>query len=220
MSTIRVNKKENPFAQISNTVLRDNRLSPEALGILCHLLGNTDGWTIRMDQIRKDRRLGEDKLQSIMKELLIFGYAELNAIKTETGKFAGTYWDINEIGNDISFESGHEQLKAYKKAKNAHKNKDTEKADTGQSGNYPKIRIPLDKNTKDLNSYPKTRAKKGEGKLEKIGMARLDNGKLGIIFQPKSLKQELTLSPFEFFKLEQASNSKLKIDIETGEIIE
>lgn len=94
----RVNKRENPFAQIANSVLRDTRLSFEARGLLAYLLSHIDGWTVRCEVIRAENKIGKEKLQRLFKELESVGYAELRAEReNETGRFRGTYWNIFEV---------------------------------------------------------------------------------------------------------------------------
>jgi hypothetical protein len=92
----RVNKKKNPFVQVDRDLVRDRRLTPEAKGIMMYLLDNMDGYVVRSEDIRKENKVGRDKLQRIFKELEAFGYAKLIRVKDRDNRFLGTYWDIYE----------------------------------------------------------------------------------------------------------------------------
>jgi len=62
------------YTQISNDMLRDNRISFKAKGILSCLLSNRKGWTSYLEGLKKLTNEGEASIRSGMKELTKAGY--------------------------------------------------------------------------------------------------------------------------------------------------
>lgn len=85
-----------PFARIPHTLLEDERLSWQAKGILCYLVGKPDGWKVRVGDLVKRGRDGEHAIRSGLKELRAAGYAELVRVRDEKGKMKEWAWRISD----------------------------------------------------------------------------------------------------------------------------
>lgn len=71
--------KENPYAQISRALIRDNSISPLLRFLLIFLLSQKDGWKVKIKQIINlfaDHQIGKDKIYSIVNEGIEAGYIE------------------------------------------------------------------------------------------------------------------------------------------------
>lgn len=95
MKVIRSRPEAN-FTQIWNHVLRDSRLDPMTLGVLCRMLSNADGWETTADamwqrarQDRPDSGRGEGRraYRAAFSALELAGYLERRRLRTKTGQF-------------------------------------------------------------------------------------------------------------------------------------
>jgi len=79
------------FAQISNAVLLDERISFKARGILALLLSRPANWRIYINEIsERSTKEGKKAIQSGFKELVDYGYLQLiSFVNKETGRFEG-----------------------------------------------------------------------------------------------------------------------------------
>ncbi len=71
--------QENPYAQISRELIRDENISPTLRWMLIYLLSNKDGWKINPRQIinhLKTQGIGERKVYSVFREGIEAGYIE------------------------------------------------------------------------------------------------------------------------------------------------
>jgi len=69
---------ENPYAQISRSLIRDETISPECRWMLIYLLSNSDGWIIKVKQIINHLKgfanCGRDRIYEIIGEAIESGY--------------------------------------------------------------------------------------------------------------------------------------------------
>jgi hypothetical protein len=68
--------EENPFAQISRSLIRDSSISPDCRWLLIYMLSMKDGWKIKIKQIWnhvKDH-MGRDRVREIFNEACDAGY--------------------------------------------------------------------------------------------------------------------------------------------------
>lgn len=93
---VRIANRVLPFAQISNAVVEDKRLSWRARGILCYLLSKPDGWKANPRDIEKRGPEGRDAVRKAMAELQAAGYAELRTVQRPKGALSGREWVIYE----------------------------------------------------------------------------------------------------------------------------
>lgn len=83
----KAHNKENPYAQISKSLLRDNRLSAKAMGIMCYLLGLPDHWRLCIEELAKHFSDGQKSIRSGLKQLEKLGYIERFQHRQERGVF-------------------------------------------------------------------------------------------------------------------------------------
>ncbi|MCI0184920.1 helix-turn-helix domain-containing protein [Sulfoacidibacillus ferrooxidans] len=79
--------KENPYTMVSNSVIRDQRLSWKSRGILVYLLSLPDDWTVHINELTKHAPDGRDSIASGLKELKKLGYVELVNVRDDQGRF-------------------------------------------------------------------------------------------------------------------------------------
>lgn len=94
---IRVQRRDNPFVQIDKRPLEDSRLSWKAKGLLAHLLCKPDNWEVSVQDLIERSKDGRESVQSALKELREYGYAELKVVQNEQGKLMGKTWVIKEM---------------------------------------------------------------------------------------------------------------------------
>ncbi len=88
--------KQNNFAQISNGVTQNEKLSWKARGILCYLLSKPEGWKVQIaDLERASEKDKKDSLRSGLKELENEGFLEWSTIRGDGGRF-DSFLDIFE----------------------------------------------------------------------------------------------------------------------------
>lgn len=89
MSTV---TRRSSFAAIPNAMMRDERLSIEARGLLALMMGMGSKWTFRSKDLIRRCGVGREKYQRMVRELRDAGYLEMVRIQgSENGKFDG--WD-------------------------------------------------------------------------------------------------------------------------------
>jgi len=99
---IRINKRENPFAQIDKTPINDTSLSAASLGLLVYLLSKPDGWKPKKNELLARFKGTSIKttinmIESALRELREAGYAKLVYIKGPGGKIVGSEYIISEL---------------------------------------------------------------------------------------------------------------------------
>ena len=70
----KAHNRENPYALISKTVLKDRRLSAKAMGIMCYLLSLPDDWEICITELVSHFSDGIKSIRAGIKELVLLGY--------------------------------------------------------------------------------------------------------------------------------------------------
>ena len=86
-----IRRSERPKAHytvIANDVLRDERLSYRARGLLAAILSRPDNWTIKSELLAEQGKEGRDAVRSALKELRDCGYLHIEKIRNEDGTFA------------------------------------------------------------------------------------------------------------------------------------
>jgi hypothetical protein len=64
--------------------------------MLALLMTYADDWTFNRDHLMKVARIGRDRFQRIMRELMAAGYVSREAVRGDAGKVAGSTWFIND----------------------------------------------------------------------------------------------------------------------------
>ena len=82
------------YAQISNILLND-KLTMEAIGLVCYLLGKPPDWQVVQPQLRAHFGVDRHKLERIMRELITAGYARRRQLQDQvTKRWDGSEYDI------------------------------------------------------------------------------------------------------------------------------
>lgn len=75
------------FVTIPNSILSDNQLSLDTIGVLVYLLSLPENWEVRADHIRKKFGIGKGKQQRIFKELEDAGYLIRETMRGAHGRW-------------------------------------------------------------------------------------------------------------------------------------
>ncbi|MDO8366897.1 MAG: helix-turn-helix domain-containing protein [Saprospiraceae bacterium] len=82
---------------VSKEILDDERLKPQAIGVMAYLLGRPKDWEIIVSQLAKRFQMSEDSIGTIFKQLEKLGYARLVTVRAHSGtKFCGKQWEVFE----------------------------------------------------------------------------------------------------------------------------
>jgi biotin operon repressor len=93
MSIIRSPRLESNFSVMSNSVIRDSRLSYRARGVLLEILSRPDNWRVSGDSLARTGKEGRDAILTALKELRDCGY-----IRTVTNRLPnGTFETVNYV---------------------------------------------------------------------------------------------------------------------------
>jgi len=76
------------FTTIRNDVLRDERLSYRARGVLVSILSRPDNWRISRDRLAREGKEGRDAVNTALNELTEFGYINRQKTQREDGTFS------------------------------------------------------------------------------------------------------------------------------------
>lgn len=95
MALIRADRPVDNYTQISNAMLKDQRISSRAKGILALMLSFPPGWKTSSERLTAMVPEGRDAVRAALRELEQFGY--LQRIKTRTAQ--GT-WEHDQMVSD------------------------------------------------------------------------------------------------------------------------
>ena len=89
---------ETQYAQVPNRILRDNRLSYKARGVLGVLLSHREGFATSLESLCTDRD-GRSAVRAAVKELEAAGYLERTRLQDKTtGRMMGFEWVLIDPG--------------------------------------------------------------------------------------------------------------------------
>lgn len=81
-------KKTDNFVIISRYLLEDERLSYEARGLLACMLAKPNDWTFYISFFITNSPAGRDKVRTIFRELVKFGYIVKSEARSQKGQFS------------------------------------------------------------------------------------------------------------------------------------
>lgn len=108
--TIRRRRRERDFTDLPNLLIRDERISWKALGLLVYLLHLPPDWKLRLSHLAKRKGMHgskRDATRTAIGELEVAGYLQVVQLR-EGGKFKGVDWIVSDepvetgSGSDIS----------------------------------------------------------------------------------------------------------------------
>tara|TARA_R110000868_G_scaffold121118_9_gene321448 strand:+ start:831 stop:1535 length:705 start_codon:yes stop_codon:yes gene_type:complete len=85
MTIQRTPRPQSNFTILSNEILRDNRLSFRARGILASVLSRPDNWRTSADSLANESIEGRGAILTALKELEVLGYLERTKYQNELG---------------------------------------------------------------------------------------------------------------------------------------
>jgi hypothetical protein len=100
-----VRKRNGNFTVINNSIVNDERLSMEAVGLLTWLLSKPDNWRVVQSHISAVFKVGKDKTYRVLRELIDCGYLTKTVERGGDGGFSGisyVLYDNPPENNDIS----------------------------------------------------------------------------------------------------------------------
>ncbi len=87
------------FTIIGNEIINDGNLSALARFVLIFLLSKPTKWRVSAREVSKSMGLGRYVINNCMRELVKHGYAELQRIQYDNGKFKGSVWVVSDTPN-------------------------------------------------------------------------------------------------------------------------
>lgn len=115
-----IKRTQNNYTNVSNQVIRDERLSWKARGIFVYLWSQADNWQFYVSEVAKHATDGRESLQNGLKELEEFGYLKRTNRQNNGGKFSGMEWILSDIpdhqtGKTVNGESNKKEMKNAEK---------------------------------------------------------------------------------------------------------
>ena len=87
------------YTNLSNIVLRDNRLSWKSRGIFTYLWSQANEWQFYVNEIATHATDGVKALRSGLDELETYGYLKRVNRHNDSGSFDGMDWILSDIGS-------------------------------------------------------------------------------------------------------------------------
>lgn len=82
------------FTILPNDLIRDDRLSWKALGLLVFVLSLPEDFRLRLSHLARQKKTGRDATRAGLKELELAGYLTIRRERGERGKFSRVVWEI------------------------------------------------------------------------------------------------------------------------------
>lgn len=98
----KITRQKNGYSVISNSALRDPKLSARSKGLYAYIMTLPEDWQIYKEELYKHFTEGRDALNKAMKELIQSGYVEVMQTK-ENGKFGINEYIIKDTAGGKPF---------------------------------------------------------------------------------------------------------------------
>ena len=120
MTIQRTPRPQSNFTVLSNEILRDNRLSFRARGILVSILSRPDNWRTSAESLANESVEGRGAILTALKELETFGYLERTKHQNEQGHWVSDslIYDKPRYGKPTSVEPTSENSTVLKELYN------------------------------------------------------------------------------------------------------
>lgn len=92
----KAHNKENPYSQISRTILQDKNLSWKTTGMLAYLLSLPNNWEVNVVDLSQRKTDGKQSTRTVLKELIRLGYAIKNVKRDDKGRFTSYEYIVFE----------------------------------------------------------------------------------------------------------------------------
>lgn len=100
--TINRHSAADNFSILRNEVVRDDRLSWKATGILCWLLGLPQDWRVRLSHLADQKTDGRDSTRAGLAELETAGYLWIER-RRDGGRFERVVWHVTDTPEAANF---------------------------------------------------------------------------------------------------------------------
>lgn len=87
---------ESNFTTLPNELIRDNRLSWKAMGLLVYLLAHPANFRLNLVYLARQRPSGRDATRSALRELEAAGYVLIERSHDSRGRFSTTTWMVSQ----------------------------------------------------------------------------------------------------------------------------
>ena len=95
-------RRADNYTQLWNVMLRDERLSFRARGVLSYLLTHEPGWRITLDTLAKlNPGEGRDAMKTVVAELKKFKYLKMTRERLADGRVGGIVWNVSDDPADL-----------------------------------------------------------------------------------------------------------------------
>jgi hypothetical protein len=120
MTIQRTPRPQSNFTILSNEILRDNRLSFRARGILASVLSRPDNWRTSAESLANESKEGRGAILTALKELETFGYLERIKYQNKQGHWMSDslIYDKPKYGKPTSVEPTSENSTVLKELYN------------------------------------------------------------------------------------------------------
>lgn len=91
--------KDNPYVLVDKKIVYDDRLSDSAKGLMLRILGRQDDWEFYTEKLSTECKDRHTSVKSSIKELIKYGYVDINRVRTENGQFSKSIFCVYEEGD-------------------------------------------------------------------------------------------------------------------------
>jgi DNA-binding MarR family transcriptional regulator len=95
---ITIKKFQKSFTQIDNTIVNDDKLSMQAIGLFCYIWSKPDDWQYYKNEIMKRFNCGKDALTTAINSLQENNYLFITQVRADDGKFTKSTWYLSDEG--------------------------------------------------------------------------------------------------------------------------
>jgi len=94
-----ISEREKPWSAFCRSAIQNTNLSLEAKGLLALIESFPENWILRITDLRKRCKIGEDKMRRIVKELVDEGHLFMHEKRGENGQILDRHYKFNSEGN-------------------------------------------------------------------------------------------------------------------------